>query len=203
MAATFAVLTGDLIGSTKAGEDAVGTAFTTLSESSLEIGRWTGADTRLTRSRGDIWQMVLVRPEYWLRASLYLVMRLRAKETIATRIGVGIGPIKSFGTSDLSDALGPAFERAGLALDTLPKRSRLALNYGGTGWQHLSVSFIDRISQKWTQSQAEAGVRALVPGNPTQTAIAAELGVSQQAIGQRLAGMEMDLIEAALSLAEA
>jgi hypothetical protein len=193
-----AILTGDLISSRKTSPDAVDAALATLADSARTFGdRWL-QDTRFTRHRGDGWQIVLQDPGLALRAMLYLAARLRASgASCDTRVSIGVGAIDSQGTRDLSDGFGEAFHMSGDGLETSGKR-RLTIAGSGIGpWQELTVELVDAISEDWTVAQAEAAAFALL-SDPTQEDIAAELGISRQAVQLRLAGAKMRAIEDAV-----
>jgi hypothetical protein len=98
-----AVLTGDLIGSTSAGANAVTNAFEVIRSCAAEISQWMtpALDLRFTRSRGDGWQIVLTEPRFALRAALFIFARLKVTSPdLQTRIAIGIGEITTLGSGD-------------------------------------------------------------------------------------------------------
>lgn len=190
-----AILTGDLISSRKTSPDAVDGALATLAHAAEAFGdRWS-EDTRFTRHRGDGWQVALQDPGLALRAMLYLVARLKGSgATCDTRVSIGVGSVDSCGTKDLSDGFGAAFHISGDGLETAGRR-RLTIAGAGIGpWQALTVELVDAISEDWTAAQAEAAAFALL-SDPTQEDIAAQLGISRQAVQMRLAGAKMRVIQ--------
>ena len=186
-----AVLTGDLIGSAKADPAAVKTAFDALTAASAQIAAWIGADTRLTRFRGDGWQIVMSEsPELALRAAVFLIASLRAvKGGVVTRVAIGIGPTDSLGTQNLSDAAGPAFTLSGRALDR-GRFQALAIDFDGITPLHLGyMDLIEAVIRRWTPEQAQAITFSIPPDHPlTQEAIGQVLGISPQAVSYRLTG---------------
>lgn len=190
MPRTVAILTGDLIGSTKADPAAVEQAMTVLATTAGEVSAWQadGADTRFTRFRGDGWQMMLTDPALALRAAVTLIARLRASETgLDTRLAVGIGQIDRPGSDDLSDAAGPAFERSGRALDAMKRGDRMAIEgLAPARLQRSLLALIDERLTRWTPEQAEAAALSLRPDSPTLSEIGAKLGISPQAVSYRL-----------------
>ncbi len=201
MTAVAAVLTGDLIGSTPAGNDAVERAMAVLSDTAEDIAHWPDArPTRFTRHRGDGWQALVAPPARGLRAAVLFIARLRATaDAPATRIAIGKGLVQSIGTTDLSDAHGEAFASSGRALELMGRGMRL--NIGGSGFTPLHwgvVDLIDEITARWTPHQAEAMALALHPGQPTQAEVAARLGISTQAANYRLTGAGAGAIRRAL-----
>jgi hypothetical protein len=183
-----AILTGDLIGSTKAGPKAVESAMAVLADACTEMDRWPeAAPTRFTRYRGDGWQAAITPSHRALRASLYLFARLRAANTgLATRIGLGLGQIDREGS--LSEAHGAAFEASGHALESLGRGERLALaSENIASLEEAILTLIDERTSRWSREQAEAMAIHLPPGNgKTLATIAEKLGVSVQAAHSRL-----------------
>ncbi|WP_138465245.1 hypothetical protein [Poseidonocella sp. HB161398] len=183
-----AVISGDLVGSVRAGPGPVAAAFALLGESFGEVARWGAAPPRLTRFRGDGWQALIRPAPLALRAGLYLRARFRMAEDLpSTRIALGFGGIDSPGSRDLSDADGPAFRHAGHCLDTLLRRRRLAAAAGDApdGLAE-AVALCDALAARWSAAQAEAVALALPPDAPSQAEIGAGLGLSQQAVQDRL-----------------
>ncbi len=196
----FAVLTGDLIGSTDAGPTALDATMRDIAATATRIGQWpAGADTRFTRSRGDGWQMVLDRPAQALRAAFAVQAGLRAlRNGIPTRISIAVGPVASLGTKDLSDARGPAFTASGKGIDRLDHTERLGITCGSaTPFQQALASLADALMRGWTREQAEAMALALHPANPTLAEMAATLGISRQAVNYRLAGANLRALRSA------
>lgn len=203
-----AVLTGDIVASTRAGRTALDATMRALGDAALAIGAMCNADARFTRFRGDGWQMLAARPEYAFRAALLIIATLRADPALgATRIGIGFGPIDGAGTRDLSDAAGPAFERSGRALEKMLRNERLVTETesgGLIGRAHeASVILLDERTRRWTPEQAEVMRLYLFPENTTQKEIAQTLGITPQAVNYRLGGAGAPAIrEALLALEE-
>lgn len=200
MHAIFAVLTGDVIGSTEAGSAALDASMQEVASAAGQIGLWPGSsNTHFTRSRGDGWQMVLTQPGLALRAAFLVQARLRARPNgIPTRISIGAGPVRRLGGTDLSDASGAAFTASGKGLDRLDQSQRLAINCGaGTPFQQALASLADAVMRGWTHEQAEAMALALHPQNPTLAEMAATLGISRQAVNYRLAGANLRALRSA------
>lgn len=198
----IAVLTGDLVKSRKAGSNALERAIGILSDTARHLSDITDADTRFTRFRGDGWQLVLARPGTVLRACLILMADLRASGIgIDTRISAGLGPYENLGTTNLSDATGPAFFVSGHHLDLAPKRRRLLVAGGRTQdqtWQSAIFDLVEHQVSRWTALQAEAIATALRHGQMTQADIAQNLAVTRQAVQIRLAGAGYSALENAL-----
>jgi hypothetical protein len=204
-APSAAVVTGDLVGSTRATPGALEGAMQVLAAAAGEIAGWPpGADTRFTRFRGDGWQLRVADAGLGLRAALTAIARLRAADLgLATRAAIGTGRVESLGTESLADAPGPAFEASGRALDAMGRSERLAIDGEGvTPLPRAVVELLDERSARWTAQQAEAVALYLDPGHPTLAAIAPGLGISAQAVNYRLTGAGAPALRRALALWE-
>jgi hypothetical protein len=184
MGSTIAILTGDLIGSTRAAPERVEVTMALLAETAATVGD----DTRFTRSRGDGWQMALSDPGDCLRACLHILARLRAnRDALPTRIAVGIGTEYPTDATDLSTAMGPAFTASGRALELLDGMQILTIaGEGIEDFRRLAFAFAEDYARRWSVEQAEAMAMALDLDAPTQEQIAARLSITRQAVGSRL-----------------
>jgi hypothetical protein len=195
-----AVITGDLIKSRSASAAAMNAAFDTLRAAAEEFGQDWGLDLRFTRFRGDGWQVVLTNPQLTLHAVVFLIARLRAEHPkINTRLAIGIGSVDTLGTHDLSDANGAAFVISGHHLDKMSRKRTLTITgYGIGATQAAIIGFIEFITATWTAAQAEAVAHAMRGFPRTQDDIAAELGITRQAVQSRLASAGLAYLENAL-----
>jgi len=179
-----AVLTGDLVASTRLPDARVETAMTALQTRA-------GAGLRFTRFRGDGWQVLIDRPGDSLRIALQLAAALAATETgLTTRIAFGFGSVTRSGTADLSAASGPAFIRSGRALDQMPRATRWAAS-GGTGlpdWIAATLPLAEWQSAQWTRGQAAVVAEWLDPVQRTQEDWAERMGLTRQAWKSRFDG---------------
>lgn len=217
MTLLYAVLTGDLIGATKASPTKVEATMANITATARFLTEFTGEDTRFTRYRGDGWQMVLS-PSHTLRALALILAGLRAdRQTLSTRIAVGIGTIDSLGTTDLRDAGGSAFEYSGQALDSLTRDQALTLASevidgeptratrlrGAIEWSEAALlPLFEFIADRWSPPQAEAMVIALRHDAEKQADMARKLGISRQALNLRLTGAGYRPILSSIKLAE-
>lgn len=173
-----AVLTGDIIKSTKLSLLARDTLFAALKAGAATIAEMQGSPTHFTRFSGDSWQM-LVQPRFALRACLLMRSFIKQEDkAFETRISVGVGAIEPLSEDGLGASDGPAFQASGRGLDALSRA------------QHLSIStadnpiFIlaDEISKRWTTAQARVLCKSLTLPHPTQDALASHLGVSRHTV---------------------
>lgn len=165
---------------------------------------WAAPTGPLTRYRGDGWQVLIERPERALRLALVLQASLRADAgALATRIAIGLGPVTRRGTRDLSDADGPAFHRAGDALDHMKRGRRLSVGPEGApeGWLS-AVPLLDALAHRWSRPQAETLAEILAPDAPTQAQLAERSGIAPQSLSDRLNTAAFPEVELALERLE-
>ncbi len=185
-----AVITGDLIKSRAAGTAAVDQTFDILRDAAASFGAAWDVELRFTRYRGDGWQVVLTKPGLLLDASLYILARLKAGQThITTRMSIGVGPVETLGTRDLSDATGPAFFISGDQLGDMGRSRMMTLAGNGIGTEQVAiVDLAECIAAGWTATQAEAVAIHLEGRLSRHEDIAEKLGVTRQAVQSRLSG---------------
>jgi hypothetical protein len=195
-----AVLTGDLIKSRQAGLAAVDQTFTILEDAASTFGTTWALDLRFTRFRGDGWQVVLTEPGLLLDATIYFMARLKASPPkIATRIAIGVGPYDNLGSRDLTDASGSAFFISGDHLADLDRSRMLDLAGLGIGPAQVAIiDFAEWIAAGWTQTQAEAVALSMDLRFKRHEDIATHLGVTRQAVQNRLAGAGLSYFDNAL-----
>ena len=192
--ALSAVLTGDIVRSSRLAPDALDAVIGALARGAAAMSDWEGAEpARFTRFRGDGWQCLAPAQPLALRAALFLRAHLRALDRDAdTRISVGIGPAAIPPDGNLSAASGAAFEISGRGLDRMARVQQLAVAWAepppGAALVGAVFALSDEISRLWTPLQAEVLIEVLSPGDESQESLAAQHGVSQQAIAKRLSG---------------
>ena len=196
----IAVLTGDLVGSTDQSAEALTDIFRMIEATAAEIADWQQSPTKLTRYRGDGWQMMLTDPRLGLRAALAVMAGVQSLGA-ATRVAVAIGAGDPGDAPTLEAASGPAFIASGRALDGMDPRVRLASPDGGATSALFRLA--DALAADWTEAQARAVALKLPPDPPTNAEIGTTLGISRQAVEKALAGAKFGAIEDALTLHEA
>lgn len=196
----IAVLTGDLINSRHADAENVQITFDALRAAANDFGHAHQLDLRFTRFRGDGWQAVLTNPNAVLEATLFIQARLKATQaSLGTRIGIGIGPNTSIGTTDLSDADGLAFFISGSLIDNMSPKRQFVIAGQGIGAQQVAIfDLAEFITRGWTPTQAQAVAHALRNYPRTHDDIASELGITRQAVQSRLAGAGLAYFETAI-----
>ncbi len=192
MPEVLAVLTGDIVRSTRLGGDALDAAMTHLRGAAEALAGWPGArPVRFTRFRGDGWQCLAPAPHLALRAALVLRAGLRALDADTdSRVAIGIGAGRLPQGTGLAAASGAAFEVSGRGLDAMPRGRRIAIDWADPPPDAALIDALcglaDEISRRWTPPQAEVLTGTLSPGTTPQRALAERHGISQQAIAKRL-----------------
>ena len=202
-----AVITGDLVNSTRQGAAETDRAMGVLARMAKALSDMTGADTRFTRHRGDGWQIYLATPGLALRSALVMATGLRADGLgIETRQAIGVGRVDRLPDPavGLGAALGAGFTISGQSLDAMAKADRLCLATPNRApFQQALIGLIAWQMGRWSREQAEAVNLALRhPSQPT-LAMAAQLGITRQALEARLTSAGFRALSPALLAFEA
>ena len=199
----YAVLTGDVVGSSKVPGrrrplllNYLKGIFRNVEES------WPGAiSKRFEIYRGDSFQVVLSDPSAALCIAIFLRASLRkgfpVNDTATTcdaRIAIGIGAI-DFLPESTAEGDGEAFHRSGRLLDGM----RFTMFAIATPVKDVDeelnteLSLLDAIIGRWSSPQAEAVCYSL--RGLSNVEIAGKLGISAAAVGQRLVGANLKSVD--------
>jgi predicted XRE-type DNA-binding protein len=190
----YAVLTGDIVGSSKWSRDQRKQYLDVLNTTLKEIDRSTDSSFPHLVYRGDSFQGLLRRPEQSLKEAILIRAALRSrsdtkKAGLDARIAIGIGTVEYLPKGrNIGEGDGEAFRNSGFELDRL-KKEKMNLNVK-TPWPDINeelkteCSLLDAIIRRWTKEQAEAMVYFLKGLNQEQ--IADQLHIAQPSINQRL-----------------
>ncbi|MDO8881897.1 hypothetical protein [Pseudotabrizicola sp.] len=196
MAQLHAVLTGDLIHSTRGTPAQLDDTMALIEAAAHRFSD----EARFHRYRGDGWQVYVGAAGRGLGAMIYIAARLIQDEGLASRIALGIGDAQGLAEPTLASAGGGAFVASGRALDAMTGGRRLAL--AGAVFDplhHALMASLDAQVQGWSPQQAEAVAWTLTPGlDVPQQALADMLGISRQAFAARLNAAGFALIEQAI-----
>lgn len=198
----IAVLTGDIVQSMRMDAASLSNALEYLDNLSSRIAVWqTPAQPAMfTRNRGDGWQIVVPQPELALRAALYLQAGLVSRhDGMRSRISIATGPGSLPRDGDLNAASGAAFVASGRALDAM-KGAQMV--YAAGGALGAATRLADHIAQGWTVAQARAVHHMLWPRDRTRVAVAAEIGVTRQAVDKALHSAGFPALDDALAMIE-
>jgi hypothetical protein len=187
----IAVLTGDIIRSRDLDLEDV---FFYISEAAELIAGWQNNSPKLTRFRGDGWQMFLTRPTFGLRAALAIRAAIRGSGSGRdTRISIAEGEGTIDDSPNLAAASGHAFVASGQSLDNMKRPFTMTHASGGT--MGAATVLADRISSKSIELMLHPELR-------NRTQVAKAIGKSRQSVDQALASAGFTAIEQALRLIE-
>lgn len=195
----LAVLTGDIVASSTLSTTDLDALFGALGHAAEALAALQDTPPRLTRFRGDGWQM-LAAPRFAFRATLVARAAVRAvAKGRDTRLALAIDGVERLGPQGLADAAGPAFLASGRLLDRLPSKRRMAAE----GRLAMPIALADGIVAGWTARQAEVAFHLLsVPGR-TRVAVAETMGIAPQIVQRQSDAARLWAVEAALALEEA
>ncbi|MEO0959739.1 MAG: hypothetical protein AAFY66_14975 [Pseudomonadota bacterium] len=193
----IAVLTGDVVKSSALPATALDALFGALERGRRDAASWAGPIGKLSRYRGDGWQLVTDAPGAALRLGLFLRATLLAENTdFDTRISIGIGE-GAFDAGDPGLLDGAAFQRSGRALEQMRRDERLLL----AGPQDVAllppaIALLDALCRRWTQAQCKVLRHALALPAPLQKDIASRLSVEPQTVSDHLARANFEPVAA-------
>ncbi|MFO8032167.1 MAG: SatD family protein [Desulfohalobiaceae bacterium] len=192
----YAVLTGDIIGSSRLSGEQRQELYQAMQRASarLQEAFVQAVPLEMDIFRGDSWQLLVAEPEKALRIGLLYRLDIRTSfaDKADSRFGLGIGRILFLPGERVSQGEGPAFRLSGQALDSLPAYSSMgmALEPGRQqGWAELLQScmvLLDTIVRDWTPKQALAVYGALLGWTQDRIATLWQPKVSQQTIAEYL-----------------
>ena len=207
----YAVITGDIVGSSKLKPAERKELHAALNETSDKLTEYFRrlVPLRVDLFRGDSWQLLVTDPAQSLRIGLFFRAFLRGKmksKRVDTRISIGVGSIDFMPEESVSSGDGEAFRSSGEALESLSRTHRMTFSFPqsliSNNLQSLDVilKLIDALARDWTEKQAHAVSGALL--EYTQQKIARtwfERSISQQAVAQHLDRAGWNAIEIGLN----
>lgn len=193
----YAVLTGDLIGSSKFKIKEREEVLSILKDSFMKVAIKARGSKLIARPfriyRGDSFQGVLSMPDEALTSALIIRADLLSKSKekksrLDARIAIGLGTIDYLPKDQVGEGDGEAFRNSGMELDRMKKGEQNLIVK--TPWHEINeelrteCALLDALIQRWTREQAEA-ILYQIKGS-TQEEIAKILNISQPAVFQRL-----------------
>lgn len=189
----YAVLTGDVVSSSKVKKSQKEQLSDTLKKSFSKIERFTESPVypAFEIFRGDSFQGVLGDPSQALKSAIHIraMLRMNQPDKVTSnwdaRIAVGIGTI-DYLENNATEGDGTAYRNSGPALDEQRGDERMTIR---TPWDSVNnemqteCALMDAIVAKWSPPQAEIIIKLL--DGMVQEAIAKELGISQAAVHYR------------------
>ena len=187
---TAAVLTGDLIASTQAGQGAVDGAMDVLEAIASHEAKISRSDIRFARFRGDGWQMYCPDATKVFRLTVLVLANLHSRPALApTRLAAATGTVSALPKTGLASASGEVFTTSGHMLDGMTtQRLLFASGEHGWPWKTPLFSYLDWQSSRWSPEQAEAVALAFQYDPPRKRNVSEKLGISRQAAEARLNG---------------
>lgn len=206
----YAVLTGDIVGSTGLGAAGLAEARRVFFDA---VASLRAASPELVVGdaeffRGDSWQILLSDPQSFLRAALVLRAALRrASRDYDTRIGVGFGQVERIEPERISTSIGDAFTASGTQLDAMSDGIGVTVavphgSMGPLGWLVPLCALCSAMVNSWSERQSDIAVRMLATQAPRQSDIATEIDVSKQMISKTLASIDFPAILSAVEWVE-
>ena len=206
----YAVLTGDVVGSSKLDEAARRELPVALKNASQAARALFGKAVPLEADvfRGDSWQLVVTDAKLGLRAAVFFRAHLHGhspKVGLDTRIAIGIGTIQFVPHGQVSQGDGPAFRESGQVLESMPKIRRLALSVTESktpaGIAPV-IGLMDTVMERWTEKQALA-VGGVLQGLPqAQIAGLCQPAVTQPVVARHLRQAGWEAVAAGLAYVE-
>jgi hypothetical protein len=199
-----AVITGDIVGSTKLTPGQLADVRKTLVEA---VRAFPNKCVRKGPEffRGDSWQMLLDAPENALNLALLIQAELISKLQVQTRAAIGIGVIAN-PEEALATSTGEAFTLSGRALENITGNGRfdgaLPARIGSmTSWFPALLRICGGLSSSWTRRQAEAMSLWLSLPAPVHEEIAKRLQppVTKQSVGNILASANLPYLQEAMA----
>jgi hypothetical protein len=179
----YSIFSGDIIKSTSLSQAELDDAMTVIHKTLQDQSDF---NIHFTRYRGDGWQAASARTIDAFENAIAVLANLRSKG-LSSRIAIGIGRIEHLGTTDLSDGRGAAFTASGHALDQMQRGQTLALAGETVSNEDKAIAaLLDERISRWSREQAEAVAKSLSPGSETDRESAKSLGISPQAMSDRL-----------------
>ena len=163
----YAVLTGDLVDSSKLTSKQSANAMRWLREAvkKFEELHPQSISGELDTFRHDSWQLLVKKPALCLKTAVYLrtALKLHSKRKVKydSRISIGVGEVELIADSRISDSRGPAFTISGKNLDAM-KRNRLmcrtqfeeSLAFSLLG--QVALPLLDCVVTDWTSTESHA-----------------------------------------------
>jgi hypothetical protein len=191
----YAVITGDIVGSSALKSDLRQRLLQAMREGSQEVQRAFPRAVPLPVEifRGDGWQMLLTDPLMGLRVALFYRAFLLANspETVRfdTRLAIAVGAVDFVPAKRVSQGDGGAYRASGQALENLGKKEWMALVFPNGATPPMAaaiVGLIDSHVQSWTSRQARAVMGALLDRSQEEIADLWPKAIAQPTVGAHL-----------------
>ncbi len=163
----YAVLTGDIVGSSKLERQDREKLLGVMHKASQEIRAfWSDAvPMDIDIFRGDSWQMLIEKPEHALEIAVYFRAYLKStmqNRKLDSRIVIATGTVDFIGNR-VSESDGQAFRDSGKALEKMPRGVylRYISDQNQASLMDAAFRLLDAIIKGWTAKQALAVTGAI------------------------------------------
>ncbi len=127
----YAVLTGDIVGSTRLAEQGTSRISEVLPQTSQTVRQYFDQSVPLAVDifRGDSWQMLFTEPRLGLRAALlFRALLISSEPSMDTRVAIAIGAVDHIPSERASEGQGEAYRLSGRKLEALKKPVRMGFS---------------------------------------------------------------------------
>jgi len=182
----YAVITGDIVGSTKLSPGEMADVRGTISHTVREFAKRNSETVSkgVEFFQGDSWQLLLKDPCVALRLTLLIQAKLLAEYGVETRAAIGIGTVDGM-EKTAATSTGEAFTLSGRALQKITGYFRLTGALPDRAgelarWFPAILHVCSGLTNSWTNRQAEVVGLWLSLVHPTDDAINAHLPTHQE-----------------------
>ena len=204
----YAIITGDIVGSTRLSKDRREQLPQQLTRSGSALRRAykkvvpVGVEVH----RGDSWQLLVTDPVQSLRVALYYRAHLLSSMEsykLDTRMAIGVGPIDFIPGERISEGDGEAFRLSGRGLDAFGCGGGLSVAFSekveDDGTSGLIMLLLNQLISRWSEKQSLAVTGALRGWSQEKVARTCWVDpITQQAVAQHLDRASWPSIEATL-----
>jgi hypothetical protein len=202
----YAVLTGDIIGSSRLRSRQLESVRSSLIDAVAVVRRWKrGLVKGPEFFRGDGWQLLLSDPALAMRVGIFLRASLLAGGVADSRVATGLGAGEEAPSRRVALATGQAFVLSGRALDGMTRYSSMTIEMPKSSgpladWMPVIGHLCGALIDQWTRRQAEIVCVAINPKEPDYERVAQSLkpAVSKQAVAKGLNGANWHVIREAI-----
>ena len=199
----YAVITGDIVGSTKLSPGDMAAVRTTIVRSVRDYALRRFECRAPEFFQGDSWQLLLEEPRWAVQLALFVQARLLVEQNVSTRAAIGIGTADGLEKTD-ANSTGEAFTLSGRALEAMPSSFRLTGALPNTDplakWLPGVLHICSALMRGWTRRQAEVVSLWLLLPSPTYESIANELAIAKQSVGDILASANLPALREAMAM---
>ena len=186
-----AVITGDIIGSTKISPDIW------LPILKKALADWGKEPTDWEVYRGDSFQLKVKNPMQVLEAAVWIKAAIKTLSGLDIRLGIGLGEV-TYQAKKITESNGEAFVHSGDVFEQLSKMNQeMAIKSPWSQFDqemNLSLKLALIPINQWTVTAAVTVWEVLKHPKLTQAELGARLGITQHAISARLSRAHMEVI---------